>query len=149
LGQKKEEEEGQGRKEKNGAWYQVCRGEKDSAGPVCVGVTVKDRGGDEGRCKSCEKEGFALIDHRPLKCLALKCPLPCFCCDLEKHSTPGNMEYLNEPLQRCDKNALVGIVKSLCVSFQETLEHHVDHPEEDNGELNSADVKKYYSQRII
>ena len=70
-----EEEEGQGRKEKNGAWYQVCRGEKDSAGPVCVGVTVKDRGGDEGRCKSCEKEGFALLDRPPPSEMPRPCPV--------------------------------------------------------------------------
>jgi WD40 repeat protein len=51
------------------------------------------------------------------------------------------MEYLNEPLQRCDKNALVSIVKSLCVKFQDTLESHVDYPEDNNGELNSEGVK--------
>jgi hypothetical protein len=43
------------------------------------------------------------------------------------------MEYLDEPLQRCDKNALVGIVKILCVKFQDILEHHVEYPEENNG----------------
>jgi hypothetical protein len=51
------------------------------------------------------------------------------------------MEYLNEPLQRCDKNALLGIVKSLCVEFQDILEYYVLEPEENNGELDSEDVK--------
>jgi WD40 repeat protein len=59
------------------------------------------------------------------------------------------MEYLNEPLQRCDKNALVDIVKNLCAMFQDILELHVDYPEANNGELNSADVKSIIHQTLF
>jgi WD40 repeat protein len=59
------------------------------------------------------------------------------------------MEYLNEPLQRCDKNALVGIAKRLCVKFQDILEHYVAYPEENNGELNSADVKSIVNKALF
>ena len=60
----------QGREEKNGA-CQVCRREKDSAGPLCVRARVKDRGREEDRCRSCGKEGFVLIDRTSEMPLAL------------------------------------------------------------------------------
>jgi WD40 repeat protein len=44
-------------------------------------------------------------------------------------------------LQRCDKNALVGVVGDLCVVFNEYLERHVDYPEENDGELDCERVK--------
>ena len=59
------------------------------------------------------------------------------------------MECLNEPLQRCDKNALVGIVNSLFVEFQGILEHYVDHPEENNGELDSECVKTIVQEALL
>jgi hypothetical protein len=62
------------------------------------------------------------------------------------------MDYLNEPLQRCDKNALVGIVKNLCVYFQDVLQSYVEEPEdeENNGELNrQRDCENHYSGSIV
>ena len=60
-----------------------------------------------------------------------------------------SMECLNEPLQRCDKGALVGIVKSLCVQCEEILEHCVDEPQEGNGELDKKDVKTIVQKALL
>jgi hypothetical protein len=51
------------------------------------------------------------------------------------------IEDLTELLQRCDKNALVGVVKRLCVKMQGILVCYVNLPTKNNGELDSEDVK--------
>ena len=53
----------------------------------------------------------------------------------KRQFTACTMEILNEMLEQCDKNALVGVVKNLCVM----LEEYEDAPEE-NEELHSEDV---------
>ena len=54
------------------------------------------------------------------------------------------MEGLNELLQECNKNALVGIVQSLCVLFQRILTYYLfeEHYHENDGTLNSEVVLK-------
>ena len=60
------------------------------------------------------------------------------------------MEHLNELLQRCDKNALVDIVKSLCVNFQDVLEYYVEEPQDNNGELEPfINVKSIIQDALI
>jgi hypothetical protein len=49
-----------------------------------------------------------------------------------------SVEGLNKLLQRCDKNALVGVIKDLCAMFQDT---YLDEPEEHDGFLRSRDVR--------
>jgi WD40 repeat protein len=51
------------------------------------------------------------------------------------------MDGVNELLQRCDKKALVGVIGSLCVKFQEILALYLDDPEETELELDSEEVK--------
>jgi WD40 repeat protein len=55
------------------------------------------------------------------------------------------MECLNEPLQRCDKNALVGVVKSLCAMFQERYLDELEDP----FELDSEDVKTIIQEALL
>ena len=59
------------------------------------------------------------------------------------------MEDPTELLQRCDKNALVSVVKNLCVKFQEILEWHEDEPEENNSELNSEYLKSIIHKELL
>jgi hypothetical protein len=66
------------------------------------------------------------------------------------HFSPSTMEHLNELLQRCDKNALVDIVKSLCVNFQDVLEYYVEEPQDNNGELEPfINVKSIIQDALI
>jgi WD40 repeat protein len=58
----------------------------------------------------------------------------------------STMENLNGLLQRCDKNALVGVVKRLCAMFQEK---YLDEPEEHDGELDSEDVKTIIHEALF
>jgi WD40 repeat protein len=51
------------------------------------------------------------------------------------------MDGLNELLLQCDKNALVVVVKNLCVMFQEKMELYLDDPEENDLGFDSEDVK--------
>jgi WD40 repeat protein len=54
------------------------------------------------------------------------------------------MKILNVMLEQCDKNALVGVVKSLCAM----LEEYEDAPEE-NEELNSEDVIRAVRDALV
>ena len=53
---------------------------------------------------------------------------------------------LNELLQQCDKNTLVGVVRKLCAMFQEV---YLDEPDEHNGFLRSRDVRGVVCSALI
>ena len=51
-----------------------------------------------------------------------------------------NTDHMTEPLQRCDKSALISVVKNLCVRFQYILQDFVEEPEGNDGALDRHEV---------